>query len=78
MARAKKKIYSFWVANQKTLKNLLITWGPAAIAFLCALQGSVPAKYATLIGVVVSYVSYLVKNTIANDGLGWIKKRLGW
>ena len=77
MTSKKNKIYSFWISHQKTFKNIVITWGPAVVAMGISLQASVPAKHTYWIGAGVGYTSYFVKNTIENNGFGWIKTKLG-
>jgi hypothetical protein len=52
------KKYSFLTGLKKTLKNVLIMFGPAILAFLA----NVPAEYAVLAGA----VSYMIKNYIEN------------
>jgi len=54
MAKNTKVEYSFWIGIFKTLKNSIIMWAPAIIAFFT----NVPVQYAGLASVVL----YLFKN----------------
>lgn len=58
MAKKTKPKYSFWIGIKKTLKNWLVLWAPAVLAFLA----SVPVEYGALAGA----AAYLVKNYIKN------------
>jgi len=50
--------YSFWVGMSKTLKNVLVMFGPAILAFLA----NVPAEYSWLAGA----LAYAIKNYLEN------------
>ena len=60
----KKKIdYSFWIGLKKTTKNIVITWVIPGIALLANNDTEwVPVKYAYPVGMVIAFVSYMIKN----------------
>lgn len=53
-----KQKYSFWIGLKKTIKNCLVVFAPAILAFLA----NVPAEY----GVIAGFVTYLFKNWLEN------------
>lgn len=58
--------YSFQTGMQKSAKNVAIIWIPAIIAGLLTMQTQVPDQYAIWIGLVASFLAYLLKNYIEN------------
>ena len=62
---AKKPEYSALIGLKKSLKNVLITCGPALIAGLTAFREQVPAKYQFL-ALAAGMATYFLKNLIQN------------
>jgi hypothetical protein len=66
MAKKIETKYSWLTGIMKTCKNLAIIWGPAILAMMAAFQANAPAEYAAPIGLVVSGLTYFVKNYVQN------------
>ena len=60
-----KSQYSILIGAKKTLKNVLIMYGPVMVIFLTILADYIPTEY-TLLGALVAAVAYFIKNYLEN------------